>query len=376
MTRVLIVDDDAAVRSIIARDLLRQGYDVLVAESAGEAFGHLREQKVDVLLTDLRMSAEADGIDVLAECRRVSEGTSSVLMSAYASARDYKRAMELGAVTVLCKPFTPSELVSAIRQATECATGFHGSVHGLSLVDILQVLHYGRRDVTVEVSGVHPATIHMQGGEIRHAEKASRTGEEALREILATSSGTVSTTALIDGVPHTISRSFESLLLESMRLLDEATRDGTLDLEGFASMRPPTTSAPVESEPGADLAPPSLATRAAAVWQPMAAMLGRPLANAVVVAFDDREAFALSGTGEPEPYAAAARALAHATRRLEQGDVVIECTHDGVGIGVVASERGSLGFAVFDVLPTGSAATWFRSHVSAMARYVLGDANR
>lgn len=366
MTRVLVVDDDESVRTVIARDLARHSYEVLIASSVAEATTLLRSSKVDVLLTDLRISADGDGIDILHECRRTSTDTRSVLMSAYATAQDYKLAMELGAVTVLCKPFTPSELVGAIRQAAECAKGFHGKVHGLSLVDILQVLHFGRRDVTVSISGAHHASIHMRGGEIIHAKKGARVGEEAVREILSASSGAVSTNALADDVPQTITRSFEGLLLDSMRVIDEESRDFPRTADPLFSLPPP---APARESS-------YLADRAAPLWRALADLPGLPLARAIVVAFDDTDACALAGSVDPAPYAAAARALVSAARRLEPGEKVIECTRGGVGIGVIMSDADGLGIALFDVLATGSAATWFRSHVAAMARNVLGETSR
>lgn len=370
MTRVLVVDDEESVRSVIARDLARHSYEILIASTASEAAALLRSAKVDVLLTDLRISADGDGIDILQECRRASTETRSVLMSAYATAQDYKRAMELGAVTVLCKPFTPGELVGAIRQAAECARGFHGNVHGLSLVDILQVLHYGRRDVTVSISGAQPSWIHMRGGEIVHAKKGSHVGEEAVREILSTSSGAVSTLSLADDIPQTVSRAFEGLLLDSMRVIDEESREFTTAADPLLSLPPPAPPPTPAVEGG------SLADRAAPLWRALSELPGRPPPHTIAIAFDQADACALAGVADPSPYAAAARSLVDAARRLEAGDAVIECTRGGVGIGVVVSERRGLGIALFDVLATGSAATWFRSHVAAMARNVLGETSR
>ncbi|HNC42883.1 MAG TPA: response regulator, partial [Acidobacteriota bacterium] len=146
MTSVLIVEDDLQFRSALARDLTVQGYQVAVAQSVDEAVGMLAAKPTNILLTDLRIG-ERDGIDLLGTVREVSPDTRSILMSGYATARDHQRAMELGAVQVLCKPFTATELFNALQQAIECETGFRGSVHGLSLTDVLQMFHFGRRSV-------------------------------------------------------------------------------------------------------------------------------------------------------------------------------------------------------------------------------------
>ncbi|MEZ4228619.1 MAG: response regulator [Polyangiaceae bacterium] len=220
---MLVVDDDQQLVSAISRDLRANGYDVLSASSVDGALQQLTEQASDVVLTDLRM-AEADGIDLLLAIRERGFNSRPILMSAYATARDHQKAVELGAVRVLCKPFGSRELLDAIQQAIDCATGFRGSVHGLSLIDMLQMFHYGRRSITLRVDDSIPGAIHIEDGEIVHAEHGNRTGEEALKAILALPTGSLSTGAFQSG-STTIERSFQSLLLDLLRTVDEQQRD-------------------------------------------------------------------------------------------------------------------------------------------------------
>lgn len=223
MTSVLVVDDDQQLVSAISRDLRANGYDVLSASSVDGALEQLTEKPSDVVLTDLRM-AEADGIDLLLAIRERGLSSRPILMSAYATARDHQKAVELGAVRVLCKPFGSRELLDAIQQAIDCATGFRGSVHGLSLIDMLQMFHYGRRSITLRVDDAVPGEIHFEDGEIVHAEHGDSTGEEALKAILAMPTGSLSTGAFHGG-STTIERSFQSLLLDLLRTVDEQERD-------------------------------------------------------------------------------------------------------------------------------------------------------
>ncbi|MEZ4371532.1 MAG: response regulator [Polyangiaceae bacterium] len=223
MTSVLVVDDDQQLVSAISRDLRANGYDVLSASSVDGALEQLEERVSDVVLTDLRM-AEADGIDLLLAIRERGLNSRPILMSAYATARDHQKAVELGAVRVLCKPFGSRELLDAIQQAIDCATGFRGSVHGLSLIDMLQMFHYGRRSITLRVDDAVAGQIHFEDGEIVHAEHGETTGEEALKAILAMPTGSLSTGAFQRG-NTTIERSFQSLLLDLLRTVDEQQRD-------------------------------------------------------------------------------------------------------------------------------------------------------
>lgn len=223
MTSVLIVDDDVALRTTICRDLADQGFAVHLAQNAGEAIARLTEHPIDVLLTDLRMPG-ADGIDLLERIRSLSTRTRAILMSGYASARDYQRAIECGAVRVLCKPFTSSELLQAIRQAVDCETGFRGSIHGLSLVDLLQMFHYARRSLAIAVDGLAPGHVFLEDGHVIHAAYRDLHGEPALRAILAMPAGSLRTMVLPPQTPHSITREFRALLLDSLRTLDEDSR--------------------------------------------------------------------------------------------------------------------------------------------------------
>lgn len=246
-TSILIVEDDEQLRSAVARDLSRRGFDVTTATSVDGALAHFHDRSFDVVLTDLRMEG-ADGIDLLAALSRVAPGARPILMSAYASARDHQRAIQLGAVQVLCKPFTPTELMRAIQQAVECESGFRGRVHGLSLVDVLQMFHYGRRSLSVYVGGDRGGEIHLRDGEIVHARHGADVGEDALRTILAMPSGSIETVPL-DSNETSVTRPFQALLLDVLRELDEEKNDddpfGGFD-GAFMPFEPLSTPSPSE----------------------------------------------------------------------------------------------------------------------------------
>ncbi|MGE0546265.1 MAG: response regulator [Kofleriaceae bacterium] len=243
MTSLLIVDDDEAFRTTIGRDLAEHGYKVRLAQNADEAESALSSETIDIMLTDLRMPGD-DGIDLLARVRSLSARTRTILMSGYASARDYQRAIECGAVRVLCKPFTSSELLLAIRQAIDCETGFRGSIHGLSLVDLLQMFHYARRSLAIVVDGWSPGHVYLEEGRVIHATYRAMAGEQALCSILAMPAGSLRTMVLPDGVPHTIERPLENVLLDAMRVVDERIHEhgDSWDISGIEQLGEPEES--------------------------------------------------------------------------------------------------------------------------------------
>ncbi|MGD8859734.1 MAG: response regulator [Myxococcales bacterium] len=249
MTSVLVVDDDEVLRADVAQELRTQGYDVAEARSVDEAVSALSSSPPDVLLTDLRMDGQ-DGVDLLSAAREIAPDTLSILMSGFATAQDYQRATDLGAVRVLTKPFTPQQMLAAVAHALDCGTGFRGSVHGISLVDMLQMFHFGRRTITLHIGGTEGATISFRDGEIVDARTGSTTGVAALRAILDRPSGAMSTSVPIGDPQITIEEPFQGLLMDTLRELDEGEGgDGrsdsdTLELamddafEEWASLRP------------------------------------------------------------------------------------------------------------------------------------------
>jgi CheY-like chemotaxis protein len=214
--RVLIVDDEPALRRALVRDL--SPYFLLVdgCESAEQALDVLKEGPFDVVVTDLALGG-LDGISLVKQLTKNRRDVRCVLISGGASARDSESARRVGAVRVLCKPFTTGELRQAICDAAESRSGFQGELHGVSLVDILQLYHHARRSVCLRVGR---GVIAIRDGEIRHAELGALSGEAALREMLALRSGEVQSNALTIGT-ETISRTFQELLLDSIRFIDE-----------------------------------------------------------------------------------------------------------------------------------------------------------
>ena len=228
MTSVLLVDDDDMLRRDVAQVLQTNGYDVHEATNVETAVVLLRDCQPDILLTDLRLDGR-DGIDLLSEMRSISPRTLAVLMSGFASAKDYQTATDLGAVKVLTKPFTPRAVIDAMQHAVDCGTGFRGSVHGLSLVDMLQMFHFGQRTITLEVGAAGGGWVEFLAGEIVHAQVNDQVGAAALRAILSMPSGAMRTRVPSGEIHRTIDIPFQSLLMDSLREVDEQRR---------ASLRP------------------------------------------------------------------------------------------------------------------------------------------
>jgi DNA-binding response OmpR family regulator len=222
--RVLVVEDDTTLAAAIARDLRLQAHEVELAHDLAAAERVLSRGGIDVLLTDLSMHG-GDGLELLRRSRALPAAPPAILMSGVASARDYQAAVDLGATRVLTKPFSSADLGRAVRQALECGQGYHGTIHGLALVDVLQAFHLCRRSVSIRVRGKREGVVHLCEGEIVHAVAGERAGEAALGWLIEQSGGMLATEGLdIDPSEHTIEAPFDHLLLEAVRTLDEQAR--------------------------------------------------------------------------------------------------------------------------------------------------------
>jgi DNA-binding response OmpR family regulator len=223
MASVLVVDDDSSLCQSLVQSLCEHGYEASSVTSFAQALGCVRERHYGVLLTDLHMQG-GDGLLLIEALREASPGTRPVLMSADATARESQRALDRGAVRVLCKPFEVEEMLYAVERAAEYSGGFWASVHGLSLVDTLQMLHLARRSLSVRFLGGTNAALHMRDGQLVHAEYGELHGEAALATILKMPAGALQTFAL-EAVTQSIFKDFQAVLLDQMRQLDEKERD-------------------------------------------------------------------------------------------------------------------------------------------------------
>src|SRR3989338_2762695 len=94
--RILVVDDERSMRELLSIVLKRDGHEVVVAENGAAAVEILERERVDILITDIRMP-EMSGVDVLREAKRIDPDIISIVMTAYASTDTAVEALRLGA---------------------------------------------------------------------------------------------------------------------------------------------------------------------------------------------------------------------------------------------------------------------------------------
>ena len=114
--RLLLVDDDAAVRWSLSETLAEEGHEVRAAESAEQALAQLNEFAPDLILSDIRMPG-LDGIELLKQVKEHAPSVDVVLMTAYDDMPTVVKAMREGAFDFLVKPLESKELDAVLERA-------------------------------------------------------------------------------------------------------------------------------------------------------------------------------------------------------------------------------------------------------------------
>lgn len=116
--RVLILDDEEALREIIAKRLERKGYQVAEAGTAREGVSFLNHNLVELVLLDLRLP-DGDGLDVLHTLKQLQPDLQVVMLTGHGTMESAIEAMKAGAFDYLTKPCNLSELEITLEKALE-----------------------------------------------------------------------------------------------------------------------------------------------------------------------------------------------------------------------------------------------------------------
>ncbi len=116
--RILVVDDEENIRTIIKRSFQKEGFIVSTASSGNEALKELSRSSFDLVITDLRMP-DGDGITLLKQIHSLYPETMVMVITAYASTESAIEAMKAGAIDYIIKPINIEELRIIVRNALE-----------------------------------------------------------------------------------------------------------------------------------------------------------------------------------------------------------------------------------------------------------------
>lgn len=114
--RILIVDDDRAVRTVLKVNLSKRGYDVTTCNNAKEAIATLSRRPVDLVITDVSMGGMT-GLELLEHLKAEEPDVRVVVMTGFGSIDDAVKAMKVGADDYIIKPVTKEALLLIVERA-------------------------------------------------------------------------------------------------------------------------------------------------------------------------------------------------------------------------------------------------------------------
>ncbi|MBI5569747.1 MAG: response regulator [Desulfomonile tiedjei] len=116
--KVLVLDDEQIVLDSVSRILEEENFEVKTCHAGGEAVNVLKEGGFDILITDLKMPG-MDGLQAMEALADVDPDLSMIMATAYSTVDSAVKAMKLGAVDYIRKPFTPDQLVELVNKVME-----------------------------------------------------------------------------------------------------------------------------------------------------------------------------------------------------------------------------------------------------------------
>lgn len=115
--KVLVIDDSAVLRNIIVFNLKKAGYEIAQAVDGMDGMDKMKEFKPDMIVLDIMMP-RLDGFGVLEEKSKDDEikEIPVIILTAKGGEEDREKALSLGVIGVLTKPFSPKQLINSVKQ--------------------------------------------------------------------------------------------------------------------------------------------------------------------------------------------------------------------------------------------------------------------
>ena len=118
METILIVEDERNMQFILANILKEEGYEAIITEDGYRALKVVKKGAANLVLLDIRLPG-MDGMKVLEKIKDIDKDLSVIMLTGYGDIRDSVRAMKLGAIDYITKPFETKELVLAIKKTLQ-----------------------------------------------------------------------------------------------------------------------------------------------------------------------------------------------------------------------------------------------------------------
>lgn len=224
MYNVLIVDEEEHLLWALEKNLFpdRDDIDIITANSGEEGLDALRDKRVDLLISDIKMPGKVDGFQLILRAKEVAPDSRVIIMTAFGTNRIQNFADRIGITHYIEKPFNVSELRDAILELLDEKEGFQGVLSDLELTDIIQMLCLAKRTALLHLKHRdHRGKIVFDTGDVVHSEFDGETGDEAVFKMLALRQGDIFMQSDFQNDERTVTMSWQDLLFEGVKRADE-----------------------------------------------------------------------------------------------------------------------------------------------------------
>jgi len=114
-SRILVVDDEEALRSVLSSELVSGGYDVMTASDGDEAIAIVEKKKFDLVLLDIKMP-KVDGFEVLKFIKKTSPAVKVIMLTGFADLKNAIESKKHGAEDFVSKPYDLVDLLTTIER--------------------------------------------------------------------------------------------------------------------------------------------------------------------------------------------------------------------------------------------------------------------
>jgi len=238
--KLLLAEDNPMVRDLVAKGL-EHFCEVLIANDGADALLKVIDEPPDVILCDYNMPG-LNGRQLFEKLRsrEATRHIPFVFMASRSDIEERLRPLIEGAEDFIAKPFLLKDLVRSAKkivdrllleklqkQASRPGV-IQGRLEEMSMVDLMQSLEMGQKSCRLQVQkGIEKAELYFASGQCRDAKLGNLAGDDAVYKIILWTEGEfeIDFNAANASTATTTTRSTTGLLMEAMRLMDEANRD-------------------------------------------------------------------------------------------------------------------------------------------------------
>ncbi len=227
---IMVLEDDIVLQGMIREYFtksLNSRVKLLFARSIHEAQILLSNYEVYFFIVDINLP-DGDGVDFICDVKTVDPIAKFIVMTAAPLPGSREKAVSLGAVNFLEKPFEIETLCEVINDeldghAVDATESFRGTLKQLCLPDIIQIKCMSHATCIIQIinSTNFSGAIFIVRGEITHAQTAHQTGVDALNEIISWRGGIFSEHEITESPETSIMGNWQGLLLDALRIADE-----------------------------------------------------------------------------------------------------------------------------------------------------------